>query len=98
MRPVVRESGIPGSARSFTEVDVFHQDPGKFYEIPEPESGQIGRFFAPMSDLFTGKSGHLGPKTCFGQRKNPDMGSGELASGRRGIRTMLTQKKKKKKR
>jgi hypothetical protein len=50
-----------------------------------------------MPDLFDWKIRTFGPKNTLRPTQNPDKGLGGLASGRHGIRTMLTQKKKKKK-
>jgi hypothetical protein len=50
-----------------------------------------------MPDLFDWKIRTFGPKNTLWPTQNPDKGLGELASGRHGIRTMLTQKKKEKK-
>ena len=65
------------------------EDPGKLYEIPEPESGHFGRFLALMSDLFDRKIRTYGPKTTHWPERNPDMGREGFVRGRHRVRTDL---------
>lgn len=43
------------------------QIPGKCEETPEEESGQFEQFLVLGPDILTEKSGHVGPKACFGR-------------------------------
>ena len=63
------------------------QDPGKLEEIPVPESGQIGRFFAPRPDLFDREIRTSGQKKYASAGAGVRTGVGELAGGRTRIQT-----------
>ena len=63
------------------------QDPGKLEEIPVPESGQIGRFFALRPDLFDREIRTFWAKKYASAGAGVRTGVGELVGGRTGIQT-----------